>query len=491
MVQAMAQVCFASSCITPRIVSVQGSFCQKLISISRPFPHPGIIAPVREKSKASLSSPLTDFPRLNKKKRLQYRAASDASHISTVKPGQQFVGRVCDVGPANSAWIDINVKTSSGRSVRARLRLSVKDGRCVFSEMPGAIIPVCVRKVNTMAGRIEVFKAHPSSPSTRFDPSIHKLLESVVVSEQLEGRVLAVGTFGAVLDVGVFRTAHRNKCRMLPALLSRKRFPATWATSADVVRRSDTTRTLKPGDQLTVWVRAAYPQSARLFVDAKPVDPKTMLQEKAEMARNRRKARRRRRKSHDSVEIGEQLQGLVRELAPFGVFIDAGLNRDVLLHYSKMGDLASNWQDVLHVGTQLVVEVCGQGERGLEAKFLYVFQLELQRAREKATGPSANAEDIKKLQFLESQVNTFPNRPVEQSTVSSSQIEVEAAPNNNANRLRAAQGKSTSLGDSRHAKVEDESVEDEELDEEMQEDSDADADDIFFSDEYLEEKYSL
>lgn len=493
MYNVMSEAPFALSFAAPFNVLYQGSFARRRIQVGSGSNCLPKLGSASNKPIVSLSlSSVTTQPR-RKGRRLQHRAKPDAIQISTVTTGQKFLGVVCDVGPANSAWIDINVATSTGRSVRARLRLPLKDGHAVLSEKPGNVIPVYVRSVNAPSGRIEVRKGQPPLPCPEFDPQVHRLVESVTVSDRLEGHVLAVGDFGAVLDVGVFRTTHGNKKCLLPALLQRKRFPATWASSADLVRRSDVTRILNPGDDIIVWVRAVYPQTARLFVDAEPVDTAALQEELAEKKRNRRRARRRR--SYDSVEIGEQLHGTVRESAQFGVFIDAGLNRDVLLHFSKMGEVSATWQDDLPVGTQLLVEACNKGSRGVEVKLVYVLQSELQLAREKASSPTANPEDLKKLQILEAQQKGFSSRRnvsttkaafVPNGSVESLDISQEG------NDSQAVALDETRLGKS-DSEIDDSESEGEDDGDDMGNDSkDADEnEDLYFSDEYLEDKYGM
>lgn len=489
----MSKAQFALSFAAPFNVSYQGSFARRMIKDGSGSNCLTKLDSASNRSGVSLSlSAVSTQPR-RKGRRLQHRAKPDAIQISTVTAGQKFLGKVCDVGPANSAWVDINVATSAGRSVRARLRLPIRDGQAVLSEKPGNVILVYVRSVNAPAGRIEVRKGQPPSPPPEFDPQVHKLVESVTVSERLEGHVLAVGDFGAVLDVGVFRTTHRNKKCLLPALLQRKRFPATWASSADLVRRSDVTRVLNPGDNIIVWVRSVYPQTARLFVDAEPVDSVALREELAEKKRNRRRARRRR--SHDSVEIGEQLQGTVRESAQFGVFIDAGLNRDVLLHFSKMGEVSATWQDDLPVGTQLLVEVCNKSPRGVEVKLVFVLQSELQRAREKASSPSANLEDLNKLQMLEAQQKAFRNR----RNVSTAKASVVS--NGSSESLETSQedsgseyiGLDETSAEKTDSEINDSESEDDDGGDDMgngSEDADEN-EEPYFSDEYLEDKYGM
>ena len=53
----------------------------------------------------------------------------------------------------------------------------------------------------------------------------------------------------------------------------------------------------------------------------------------------------------EDLKIGMQLQGTVRNVAPFGVFIDIGLKNDGLAHISKLSDtFVKDPMDIVSVG---------------------------------------------------------------------------------------------------------------------------------------------
>ena len=58
------------------------------------------------------------------------------------------------------------------------------------------------------------------------------------------------------------------------------------------------------------------------------------------------------------VQIGMKLQGIVRNITDFGVFVDVGLHNDGLVHKSQMADyFVTNPIDVVKVGQQVEVRV--------------------------------------------------------------------------------------------------------------------------------------
>lgn len=454
------------------------------------------------KKSIRVAAPKRPVSRTRKRNRLQYRASPNARQISTVSVGEQFLGTVCDVGPAESAWVDINVATSTGRSVRARLRLPKLNGEIVRNEKPGNIITVHVRKVDAAAGRIEVRKGSRPQPKPTFDPSVHRLLESVQVLERLEGKVLALGPYGAVLDVGVYRLARKGQYALLPALLPRQRFPTGWGSSTDLVRRLNNTRVLEVGDEIPVWVRITSPKNARLFVDAQPVEVASIEEEKREKKRKSRQAYR--RKPIESVEVGQRLRGVVREKALFGLFISIGLVKDALLHASKMGTFSSSWQESLPIGTKLIVEICEKDAQGVRVRLLYVLQIELEQARKKVSMPTATTDDVEHLKYLETQERAFrrqgvpkesPSYPsVENAESSSDHSSLSVGDEPTDKVVETRKGKATferQRGNKKNAYYDDGEDEDEDDDDGNEEDDDDDDvdDEINFSDEYLESKY--
>ena len=60
----------------------------------------------------------------------------------------------------------------------------------------------------------------------------------------------------------------------------------------------------------------------------------------------------------DDLEIGTELEGTVRNVLPFGAFVDIGLHDDALLHISKMSDqFISHPSELLKVGDIIKVNV--------------------------------------------------------------------------------------------------------------------------------------
>ena len=59
----------------------------------------------------------------------------------------------------------------------------------------------------------------------------------------------------------------------------------------------------------------------------------------------------------DSLEVGIELPGVIRNVVEFGLFIDVGVNVDGLLHRSQLRAKSQFPEDHYHVGQQLMVVV--------------------------------------------------------------------------------------------------------------------------------------
>lgn len=338
-----------------------------------------------------------------KKKRPSSRATSDARPISEVSVGDQFIGTVCEVGPADSSWIDIGVATLTGKAVGARLRFSPDGMDTDKTDVVGGIVPVYVHKLNRPAARIEVRRGTPPVPRDEQVPENARLLDSVCVAEELWGRVIALGPYGAVLDVNLFRQGKRGRTVPSPGLLPRKLFKEEWASDSDRLVRDDVERIVSVGDRLRVWVRVVRPQNGFLLLDSAPVDLDEVEEEKS-----KKKAafnRKRRLPSPETLVVGERRLGRVREMVKFGLFVDIGVKTDGLIHYTEMGERhRRDWKETIGVGTEVVAEVLSvSGNRiGLRLLCLGGEETEEEEAIvSRASSPVARLGDVAKAETLD------------------------------------------------------------------------------------------
>lgn len=309
----------------------------------------------------------------NRKKRARTAPPPpDSRHISEISVGDQLIGTVRDVGPANSSWLSVGVVTSTGKEVRARLRHSrYRNNATAETEESGTVLPVYVHKVNRPAARIEVRKGTPRESSYGAVPKDGKMLEDLVAGQELCGRVVAVGPYGAVLDVNAFRRGKHGRVIRRTGLLSRRRFQEGWASEADPLLRDDAQRIVRVGDELEVWVRVALAQNGFLELDSAPVDLSRIKEEREEKRSRRRRILR--HASPETLEIGEKRFGTVRETAKFGLFVDIGIRTDGLIHYTNMGEKhRHDWKEVIGVGSRVVTEVTSVSGNRVGLKLLFL-----------------------------------------------------------------------------------------------------------------------
>ncbi|CDF39794.1 unnamed protein product [Chondrus crispus] len=401
-----------------------------------------------------------------KKRWTRSKAPPDSRPISEISIGEQLFGIVRDVGPAESSWLDVGVRTITGKAVRARLRLRSPNEDSAERKV-GAVVPVYVHRVNHPAARIEVRKGTPPTVRRELEKDVVRLIDDLKVGEELAGEVVAVGSYGAVLDVAVFRRARRGRVVPRTGFLPRKFFKREWASEADALQRDDVERVIRVGDHVDVRVRAVTPMNGFFELSAAPVDVAALETERAEKRRNAR--RRLRRPPAESVVVGERRVGRVRETVKFGLFVDFGVKTDGLIHYSEMGDLhRSDWKEVINIGDQVTTEVLSVAENRIGLRLLYLGDEEIAEkiaAESHAASALARSSDVERATQLKTSSGS--------SSTGSVHVQVNSAESDSSADILNDNNKSPDDV----ANVEEEDDEDEGVEK--------------FSDEYFEDKYGF
>lgn len=390
-----------------------------------------------------------------------------AKLVSDISLGDEFIGTVRNVGPAESSWIDIGATTLRGKPVHARLRFS-RRGK---GEDEGSVIPVHVIKADTAAARIEVRKG--LRPKEEQIPEDTVFLEHLRTGKKLKGNVVALGKYGAVIDAGIYHHVKRGKIEKITGLLQRRDFPDDWGSSADVVRSTEVETVISIGDAIDVWVREALPRNAFLLFDAAEVDIEKIDRERLE--RHRRRKRKQRLPRIESLTVGEHRNGSVVRTEKYGLFVDVGVKRYGLIHYSEMGDEHRwDWKDVIPVGTKVVVEVIGVSDKKLSLRLLTPEEeLDMLGTVDKATARVSHSEAKGD---LGSTIRDISNGVVDTLPEDSKPLLSVATATSSPDKLNIhGEG-------SDDEEVEDKEVKDEEADVE---------DEDKFSDEYFEDKYGF
>jgi len=135
---------------------------------------------------------------------------------------------------------------------------------------------------------------------------------------KFEGRVTRIELFGAFVDIGAERDGLVHVSQISEQRVNRV---------ADV---------LKDGDPVTVWVQRVDPEQGRISLTMIEPPERTLAELKPDQV----------------------ITGKVTKLAPYGAFVDIGVERDGLVHISEMSeDRIERPGDVAQVGDQVEVRV--------------------------------------------------------------------------------------------------------------------------------------
>ena len=143
-----------------------------------------------------------------------------------------------------------------------------------------------------------------------------KIVKTLAVGMELEGRVKRLADFGAFVDIGVGRDG------------------LVHISEVSVKRVAKISDVLQVGDTVKVWIKELDRAKNRISLTMISPDTRTI---------------------HDLNE-GDVVTGTVTRLAPYGAFVDIGVERDGMLHVKEMGNgYVAKPEDVVKVGD--VVEV--------------------------------------------------------------------------------------------------------------------------------------
>ncbi len=135
---------------------------------------------------------------------------------------------------------------------------------------------------------------------------------------RLRGKVTKVVLSGAFVDIG----------------LSQEGWVHISQLNKDPVNR--VTEVVKPGDEVTVWVRKVDRRRGRINL--------TMIEPPERV--------------FSDLKPGMIIKGKVTRLAPFGAFVDVGVGRDGLVHISELAPgYVENPAEIVSVGEEVEVKV--------------------------------------------------------------------------------------------------------------------------------------
>jgi predicted RNA-binding protein with RPS1 domain len=188
---------------------------------------------------------------------------------------------------------------------------------------------------------------------------------------ELQGRVTSVALYGIFVDIGVGRDGLVHISEMSDTRID---------SPSDLVQI---------GDLVTVRVKSVEPDGRRISLTMRSKD-----RGEARGGRGRKKSELDRERLA-SLRVGDNVEGTVTSIAPFGVFVDIGVGKDGLVHISELSEgRVDKAEDVVVVGETYpfkILEVDAEGTR---------ISLSLRRAQR-----TQRLQQIEKGQILEGKVS--------------------------------------------------------------------------------------
>ena len=161
---------------------------------------------------------------------------------------------------------------------------------------------------------------------------------------ELEGRVTSIALYGIFVDIGVGRDGLVHISEMSDTRIE---------SPSDLV---------KIGDTVKVRVKSVEPDGRRISLTMR-------TRERSPEPRGGR-GKKKPEVDHEklaALRVGDNVEGTVTGLAPFGVFVDIGVGKDGLVHVSELAEgRVEKAEDVVQVGqtyTFKVLEVDAEGAR--------------------------------------------------------------------------------------------------------------------------------
>lgn len=158
---------------------------------------------------------------------------------------------------------------------------------------------------------------------------------------ELEGRVTSIALYGIFVDIGVGRDGLVHISEMSDTRID---------SPSDIVQIGDTVK---------VRVKSVEPDGRRISLTMRS-------KERSNERRGRRKPELDRERLA-ALKVGDNVEGTVTGIAPFGVFVDIGVGKDGLVHVSELAEgRVERAEDAVQIGqtyTFKILEVDAEGTR--------------------------------------------------------------------------------------------------------------------------------
>jgi transcriptional accessory protein Tex/SPT6 len=215
-------------------------------------------------------------------------------------------------------------------------------------ERPALILPEAEAPATTEASTAEAASEEPSAEGASYTPveddsGKPRRVKDLEPGMELDGRVTSIALYGIFVDIGVGRDGLVHISEMSDTRID---------SPSDVVQIGDTVK---------VRVKTVDPDGRRISLTMRS-------KERANQPRERgRKKPELNRDALAALRVGDNVEGTVTGIAPFGVFVDIGVGKDGLVHVSELAEgRIEKAEDAVTVGqtyTFKVLEVDADGTR--------------------------------------------------------------------------------------------------------------------------------
>ena len=259
------------------------------------------------------------FDKLKVGQRLRGKVMEKSFHQGATGPKIFFNCGVGRIGSANR-WRSVNGMLrlgGGGKSAYARSRVKDLANK--------GIMDLYVHKIRTDSGQLEVVLSLDNLEKQLTFEEERMPASSLMVGDEMEGRIVKLRPYGALVDVGANRMGMLH-CRKVGKLLGKGIYSVGDMEGAGMGRGA------------TVSVAVESNTSKRLFFDFTPGFKQNVKERKEEKRVENVEKKAARERLDASLVFGEQVKGEIVDIKPYGCILQLGENRRGLLHIQTVAD---------------------------------------------------------------------------------------------------------------------------------------------------------
>ena len=309
-------------------------------------------------------------------------ATAGADEVEEQPADEAANGIVADEPVAEAAEADAEPVVADAAVVETPAESEAESVEAAATEAEAAVEPVVAElatAVNEPAAPLTLNEPAPAEPQGASyageaeESGRPRRVKDLEPGMELEGRVTSIALYGIFVDIGVGRDGLVHISEMSDTRID---------SPSDIV---------KIGDRVTVRVKSVEPDGRRISLTMRSKE----RQAESRGARNRGRRPEPNKEALSALRVGDNVEGTITGIAPFGVFVDIGVGKDGLVHVSELSEgRIEKAEDVVKVGesyTFKVLEVDADGAR---------ISLSLRRAQR-----SQRMQQLSKGQILEGTVS--------------------------------------------------------------------------------------